>query len=210
MRLVALTGGIGSGKSTVSALLAARGALIVDADAIVRELQAPGEPLLDRLAERFGDHIIRPDGSLDRAALAAVAFNDDAALADLNAIVHPAVREEMSRRVADAAHTDRVVVMDVPLLNVRADHDVAAVIVVDVPIETAVQRLVESRGMEEADARARIAKQISREERLAVADRVIDNRGDLASLEAQVDELWDWLQTLPSVDASSVPQGSPE
>ncbi len=210
MRLVALTGGIGSGKSTVSALLAARGALIVDADAIVRELQAPGEPLLDRLAERFGDHIIRPDGSLDRAALAAVAFNDDAALADLNAIVHPAVREEMSRRVADAAHTDRVVVMDVPLLNVRADHDVAAVIVVDVPIETAVQRLVESRGMDEADARARIAKQISREERLAVADRVIDNRGDLASLEAQVDELWDWLQTLPSVDASSVPQGSPE
>ncbi len=210
MRLVALTGGIGSGKSTVSALLAARGALIVDADAIVRERQAPGEPLLDRLAERFGDHIIRPDGSLDRAALAAVAFNDDAALADLNAIVHPAVREEMSRRVADAAHTDRVVVMDVPLLNVRADHDVAAVIVVDVPIETAVQRLVESRGMDEADARARIAKQISREERLAVADRVIDNRGDLASLEAQVDELWDWLQTLPSVDASSVPQGSPE
>ncbi len=210
MRLVALTGGIGSGKSTVSALLAARGALIVDADAIVRELQAPGEPLLDRLAERFGDHIIRPDGSLDRAALAAVAFNDDAALADLNAIVHPAVREEMSRRVADAAHTDRVVVMDVPLLNVRADHDVAAVIVVDVPIETAVQRLVESRGMDEADARARIAKQISREERLAVADRVIDNRGDLASLEAQVDELWDWLQTLRSVDASSVPQGSPE
>lgn len=210
MRLVALTGGIGSGKSTVSALLAARGALIIDADAIVRELQEAGQPLLRRLAERFGEHIIRPDGSLDRAALAAIAFHDDAALADLNAIVHPAVREEMSRRVAEAAPTDRVVVMDVPLLNVRADHDVAAVIVVDVPVETAVQRLVEYRGMDEADARARIAKQISREERLAAADRVIDNQGDLADLERQVDDLWDWIQTLPETTAPPETPVNPE
>lgn len=203
MRLVALTGGIGSGKSTVSALLARRGALIVDADAIVHELQAAGQPLLERLAQRFGSDIIRSDGSLDRAALAAVAFSDDAALADLNAIVHPAVREEMSRRVADAMDTHQVVVMDVPLLNVRADYDVAGVIVVDVPVDLAVRRLVEHRGMDEADARARMAKQLSREERLAVADRVIDNRGDLASLEAQVDDLWEWIHTLPPITAAA-------
>jgi dephospho-CoA kinase len=195
--LVALTGGIGSGKSTVSALLAERGARIVDADAIVHELQAAGEPLLERLAERFGADIIRPDGSLDRAALAGVAFADDAALADLNAIVHPAVREEMNRRVAAAADSDDVVVMDVPLLNVRADVPYGAVIVVDVPVDVAVQRLVDQRGMSEADARARIAKQTTREERLALADRVIDNAGDLASLRSQVDELWDWIRRLP-------------
>ena len=197
MILVALTGGIGSGKSTVSALLAERGALIVDADAIVRELQAPGQPLLDRLAERFGASIVRPDGSLDRAALAAVAFTDDAALADLNDIVHPAVRAEMARRVDAAAGTDQVVVMDVPLLTVHAGYEFAATIVVDVPVETAVTRLVGQRGMAEADARARIAKQITREERVALADRVIDNGGDRASLEAQVDDLWEWIHTLP-------------
>jgi dephospho-CoA kinase len=200
MILVALTGGIGSGKSTVSALLAERGALVVDADAIVRELQAAGQPLLEQLAERFGPQIIRPDGSLDRAALAAVAFTDDAALADLNAIVHPAVRAEMARRVEAAAVTDQVVVMDIPLLTVHSGYDYAAVLVVDVPIETAVQRLVEARGMDEADARARIGKQITREERLALADRVIDNSGDRAALEAQVDDVWDWVRRLPPTE----------
>lgn len=205
MRLVALTGGIGSGKSTVSSLLAEHGALIVDADAIVHELQAPRQPLLDRLAERFGAGIIRADGSLDRGALAAVAFSDDDALADLNAIVHPAVRAEMSRRVADASGTDRVVVMDVPLLDVRADFDVLGVIVVDIPVELAVERLVGYRGMNEDDARARIAKQITREERLAAADRVIDNSGDLASLRTQVDDVWAWIQTLPPVQVVTPP-----
>jgi len=200
MILVALTGGIGSGKSTVSALLGERGALVVDADAIVRELQAAGQPLLEQLAERFGPQIIRPDGSLDRAALAAVAFTDDAALADLNAIVHPAVRAEMARRVEAAAVTDQVVVMDIPLLTVHSGYDYAAVLVVDVPIETAVQRLVEARGMEEADARARIGKQITREERVALADRVIDNSGDRAALEAQVDDVWDWVRRLPPTE----------
>ena len=203
MILVALTGGIGSGKSTVSALLAERGALVVDADAIVRELQAAGQPLLGQLAERFGPEIIRPDGSLDRAALAAVAFTDDAALADLNAIVHPAVRAEMARRVEAAAGTDQVVVMDIPLLTVHSGYDYAAVLVVDVPVETAVQRLVEARGMDEADARARIAKQITREERVALADRVIDNSGDRAALEAQVDDVWDWVRRLPPTELRS-------
>ena len=196
MILVALTGGIGAGKSTVSQWLAARGAVIIDADAIVRDLQRAPSPMLDELAARFGPEIIRPDGELDRPAMAAIAFNDDSALADLNGIVHPAVRAEIARRIAAEAETDRVVVLDTPLMDVRPDgRDVAAVVVVDVPIETAVERLVTSRGMDEADARARIAKQIGRDERLAKADRVIDNSGDVEALERQLEDLWTWLTT---------------
>jgi dephospho-CoA kinase len=198
MILVALTGGIGSGKSTVSTILASRGAVIVDADAIVRELQQAGTPLLARLAERFGDGIIRADGELDRPALAAIAFHDDTALADLNGLVHPAVREEMTRRVVAEDGTDRVVVVDTPLLNVRPGRDFGAIIVVDVPVDVAVERLVAFRAMDATDARARITKQITREERLALADRVVDNGGDLAHLEAQMDDLWTWLHTLPA------------
>jgi dephospho-CoA kinase len=193
MLLVALTGGIGSGKSTVSRRLADRGAVIVDADAIVRELQQAGSPLLDRLAERFGADIIRDDGELDRPALAAIAFRDDRALADLNTIVHPEVRAEIARRIAAEAGTDHVVVVDTPLFEVTSDVEFAAVVVVDVPPDVAVERLVTQRGLTEADARARIAKQIGREERIAKADRVIDNSGDLAALDAQIDELWEWL-----------------
>ena len=193
MRLVALTGGIGSGKSVVSQRLAALGAVIVDADAIVHELQRAGSPLLDQLAERFGAAIIRADGELDRAGLAAIAFNDDTALADLNGIVHPAVRAEIARRVEAERDTDHVVVLDTPLMTVASEQPFDAVIVVDLPVETAVERLVRQRGMDEADARARIAKQITREERVATADHVIDNSGDLESLEAQLDELWERL-----------------
>ena len=195
MKLVALTGGIGSGKSVVSQRLAARGAVVIDADAIVHELQRAGSPLLDRLAERFGAAIVRPDGELDRAGLAAIAFNDDAALRDLNDIVHPAVREEIARRIAAERDTDRVVVVDTPLLTVTSEHDFDAVVVVDAAVETAVERLVLLRGMDEADARARIAKQLTREERVAVADRVIDNSADLTALDGQLDDLWEWLTT---------------
>jgi dephospho-CoA kinase len=195
MILVALTGGIGSGKSTVSERLAARGAVIIDADAIVRELQQAGSPLLDRLAERFGAGIIREDGELDRSALAAIAFADDQALADLNAIVHPEVRAEIARRIAAEAPTDHVVVVDTPLFEVTSDVEFAAVVVVDVPPDVAVARLVGQRGLTETDARARIAKQIGREERIAKADRVIDNSGDLTALDGAVDELWEWLVT---------------
>lgn len=204
MILVALTGGIGSGKSTVSALLAARGAVVVDADAIVRELQQPGTAMLARLAERFGPAIIRADGELDRPALAAIAFDDDDdddALRDLNAIVHPAVREEIARRVGAEAATDHVVVVDTPLLAVTTGHDFRAVVAVDTEVETAVERLVSARGMAEADVRARIAKQITREERIAAADRVVDNDGDLAELEMQVDVLWTWMLELATEDA---------
>jgi dephospho-CoA kinase len=195
MILVALTGGIGSGKSTVSQRLAARGAVIIDADAIVRELQRAGSPLLDRLAERFGAGIIREDGELDRPALAAIVFADDQALADLNAIVHPEVRTEIAIRIAAETDTDHIVVVDTPLFEVTSDVEFAAVVVVDVPPEVAVERLVGQRGLTEADARARITKQIGREERIAKADRVIDNSGDLTALDGAVDELWEWLVT---------------
>ena len=163
---------------------------------IVHELQQAGAPLLERLAERFGEHIIRADGSLDRAGLAAIAFHDDRALADLEAIVHPAVRAEIARRIDAERGTDHVVVLDTPLLTVASDHNFAAVVVVDVPIEIAVQRLVQQRGMDEADVRARIAKQLTRDERIAVADHVVDNGGDEAALDAEVEALWGWLQQL--------------
>ena len=197
MILVGLTGGIGSGKSTVSALLAERGAVILDADAVARELQRAGQPVLAAMIERFGDEMLTEDGELDRPRLAALVFADPAALADLNALVHPAVGVELVRRIEAARGTDAVVVLDSPLLAEHPRDGMAATVVVDVPIETAVERLVHQRGMTEADAQSRIARQISRDERLTTADRVIDNSGDRAALEAQVDELWAWLHTLP-------------
>lgn len=197
MIVVGLTGGLGSGKSTVSQLLARRGAAIIDADAIVHELQQPHAPLLDELAARFGAQIISTNGTLDRAKLAELAFVDDDAVRDLNAIVHPAVRAEIARRVTSHAETDRVVVLDIPLITERDAYPMAALLVVDVPTEIAVERVVGDRAMSEAEVRARMAKQISRERRLALADRVIDNSGDRASLERQVDDVWAWMHTLP-------------
>lgn len=195
MLVVGLTGGIGSGKSSVGERLVARGAVLIDADAIVRELQEPGQPVLAAMVERFGDGILRTDGTLDRQAVADVVFGDEAALKDLNGIVHPAVQAEMAARMAAAAGTDSIVVMDIPLLTEKRS-GMGQVIVVDVPTEVAVERLVEHRGFGEADARARIAAQISREERRALADFVVDNSGDLAHLDAEVDRCWAWLSTL--------------
>jgi dephospho-CoA kinase len=197
MILVGLTGGIGSGKSTVSSLLAEHGAVIIDADALVRELQAPGSPVLEQMVERFGAEIVRDDGSLDRAAVAALVFNDEAALKALNDIVHPALAVEVTRRIDAARGTDDVVVLDFPLLAERPREGLSAAVVVDAPIETAIERLVSTRGMNEGDARARIANQVSREQRLAIATHVIDNSGDLDSLRDQVDALWDELKDLP-------------
>jgi len=194
--VVGLTGGIGAGKSTVSAMLADRGAVIVDADRIARDLQEPGSPVLDRMAERFGDHIIRPDGSLDRAAVAEIVFNDEQALADLNGIVHPAMQDEIQRQIDAHRDTDRVVVLDFPLLGENPREGLAATIVVDIDPDIAVERLVNQRGMDETDARARINSQISREKRLERATQVIDNGGDLDSLAAQVDEVWSDLQQI--------------
>lgn len=196
MVLVGLTGGIGSGKSTVSARLAAHGALVVDADAIVREVQAPGTPVLAAIVERFGPGVLAPDGSLDRQVLADIVFGDDAALADLNAVVHPAVGAEIARRLEEAADTDRVVVLDVPLLVESGRDDMAALLVVDVDPDVAVRRVVEQRGMREDDVRARIARQASRADRLARATHVIDNSGSREDLERRVDEVWEQLSAL--------------
>jgi dephospho-CoA kinase len=197
MIVVGLTGGIGSGKSTVAQLLARRGAVIVDADAIVHELQQPGSPLLEQLAERFGPEIIAGGGALDRAKLAALAFGDDGAVTDLNTIVHPAVRHEIARRVAANARTDNVVVLDIPLITDRDTYAMAALVVVDVPTEVAVQRVVAERAITEDQVRSRMAAQLPREQRLAMADRVIDNSGDRKALERQVDDVWAWMHTLP-------------
>lgn len=197
MILLGLTGGIGSGKSTVSALLAQRGAVIIDADAIVRELQEPGQPLLQELAAEFGGSILREDGSLDRVALAGIAFADKEKLAALNKIVHPAVGREMNRRLEEQRATENVVVLDIPLLAENPRRGLCGVIVVDVPVDVAVARLVEFRGFAEDDARNRVANQASREKRMEIADRVIDNSGYMASLVAQVDEVWAWATALP-------------
>lgn len=210
MLVVGLTGGIGSGKSTVSALLAARGAVVVDADAITRELQAPGTPVFEAMVERFGPGIVAADGSLDRQAVADLVFTDADALAALNAIVHPAVGLEIVQRMEALAATDEVVILDVPLLVESSKaYPLAGLVVVDVDPEVAIRRLVEHRAMSEPDVRARMARQARREDRLARADRVVDNSGDLDDLRVQVDALWDWIGTL-EVPAPTSPAGAGE
>lgn len=187
---VGLTGGIGSGKSTVSARLRELGAVVVDYDLLAREAVEPGTPALAAIRERFGDAVVTADGSLDRPALGQVVFADDTARRDLEAITHPAIRDLAAARVA-AAPDDAVVVHDHPLLvemDMAASCDV--VVVVDLPPELQVRRLVEQRGMTEADARARLAAQTSREARLAAADEVLDNQGTPEDLRAAVDTLW--------------------
>ena len=196
MILIGLTGGMGSGKSSVSVRLAAKGAVVIDADAITRSLQAPGQPVLEQMVARFGPGILQADGSLDRQAVADIVFADPAARADLNAIVHPAVGAEIARRLGEESATDHVVVLDVPLLVESGRNDLRALIVVDVDPEVAVDRLVRFRGVREDDARARMARQASREQRLASADLVIDNGGSEADLDREVERAWAWIQAL--------------
>lgn len=190
MLRVGLTGGIGSGKSEVSRRLAARGAVVIDADLIAREVVEPGTPGLAAIIEEFGADVLRPDGTLDRPKLGAIVFSDDERRAALNAITHPLIGRR-SQELFEAAPPGAVVVYDMPLLvegGLAGLHDV--VIVVDVPVETQIGRLVSGRGMTEHDARARIAAQATREQRLAVADVVIDNSGPLAELDRRVEEVW--------------------
>lgn len=194
MLLVGLTGGIGAGKSTVSALLAELGACIVDADEIARQLQSAGSPVLAAMAERFGEGILNGDGSLNRAAVAEIVFgNDDAskaALKDLNGIVHPAMQAEILRQIKIGHDGGQHVVLDFPLLAENPRDDLDATIVIDIDPEIAVERLVNSRGMDETDARNRIANQASREKRLAIATQVIDNSEGVDSLREQVADVW--------------------
>jgi dephospho-CoA kinase len=200
MIVVGLTGGIGAGKSTVSAMLAERGAVVVDADQIARDLQAPGSPVLQLMAARFGDHIIDLDGALDRAAVAKIVFNDEQALKDLNGIVHPAMQDKIQHHIDEHKNSDRVVVLDFPLLGENPRKGLSATIVVDIPVDIAVSRLVSGRDMNEDDAIARISSQISRDERLSTATHVLENSGDAAELATQVDALWAELVELKPLD----------
>ncbi|MCY3805958.1 MAG: dephospho-CoA kinase [bacterium] len=196
---VGLTGCIGSGKSTVAAALVERGAVLLDADAIVAELQRPGRPVLEQMVAHFGPSILRPDGHLDRGAVAALVFEDPHELAALNVIVHPAVRAEMAARRRELAGRDAVIVADIPLLaeaGPERREGLAGVVVVDVEPETAVQRLVAGRGLTADEARARLARQATRAERLGLADFVIDNNGTLGQLEEQVHRCWTWIGSL--------------
>ena len=196
MLVVGLTGGIGSGKSTVSRLLAALGAVIVDADAAARSVVEPGGPAYQPVVDRFGPEIVASDGTIDRPALAAIVFNNPQARADLEKMTHPAVGVLINAQLAAAAETDAVIILDVPLLVESGRTGTAGVIVVDCPLEVTIRRLVELRDMDEGDARRRAAAQISREERLAHADFVIDNSGPPEALERQVDAAWAWIEGL--------------
>lgn len=194
MLTVGLTGGIGAGKSSVSALLAARGAVVVDADLLARQAVAPGTPGLAAVQREFGPQVLLPDGSLDRPALGRVVFSDPHALARLNAVVHPVVRELTKRAVEAARAADaEVVVHDVPLLVENGLHGAGlydAVVVVAARPETQLDRLVRQRGMSEPDARARVAAQAPLADKLAVATHVVHNDGVREELEPQVDALW--------------------
>lgn len=198
MLLIGLTGGIGSGKSTISAGFAKRGAVVVDADAIVHECQRSGTEVFNEMVDRFGPGIVAEDGELNRAAVADIAFADPAALEDLGKIVHPRVQAEIFSRVEAQRDTGNVVILDVPLLVESGWSDMAGTIVVDLHHDVAVDRLVRFRGFSEEDARKRINNQISREKRLEAANFVIDNSEGVEELEAAIDEAWGWIESLRS------------
>jgi dephospho-CoA kinase len=200
-RIIGLTGGIGSGKSAATDLLAAHGAVIVDADVVAREVVAPGAPAHAALVERFGSEILDASGAIDRQRLADLAFATPESVAALNEITHPAIGISMYEQIERAAaDDDAVVVVAVPLLTElhRTSLNLDTVIVVDCPTERCVERLIEFRSFPESDARARIAAQISREERLEMADHVLDNGGDLSDLGRQIGQLWPLLEARSS------------
>ncbi len=188
--VVGLTGGIASGKSSVAALLADRGAVVIDADVLARDVVAKGEPLLDQVAERFGHGVLAPDGSLDRGALGRIVFADESARKDLEALVHPAVRRRAQQLEAEAPDGS-VVVHVIPLLVETGQSDsFDLVVVVDADEATQLARIRSRDALDERAARARITAQATREARLAAADVVVDNSGTPEALVAQVDELW--------------------
>jgi dephospho-CoA kinase len=197
MLAVGLTGGIGSGKSAVADLLVERGVVLIDADQVARDVVAPGGPAYQPLIDKFGTGIVAPDGTIDRPALAAVAFADEASRLELNAITHPAIGIAMIQARDALAETDKIVVLAIPLLTAlhRETVKLHKVVVVDCPTDIALERLLSQRGFDRTDAEARIRSQISREERVKEADYVLDNSGDRATLEGEVAKLWDWLTT---------------
>jgi dephospho-CoA kinase len=191
MLLVGLTGGIGSGKSTVAELLAERGAVVIDADDLARRAVEPGTDGFDRVVEAFGSQILGPDRAIDRAKLAKVVFTDPARLSQLEAIVHPEVARMLSEAIERYRDTDQVIVYAVPLLAERGlakGFDVVVVVVADV--DRRIERLMRDRGMTADDVRARVAAQLSDEERARVADVLLDNDGEPERLVPQVNTLW--------------------
>lgn len=190
---VGLTGAVASGKSAVAAKLAALGAVVIDADKLARQVVEPGTPGLGAIKDTFGEDVLLPDGSLNRPALAAIVFSDEAQRAKLNAIVHPLVRAQ-AQKLRDAAPKQALVVEDIPLLVESGQGEkFDAVVVVQAPLEERMRRMVYDRGWTEADAKARIAAQATDEQRAAVADYLLDNSGSLAELEAQVESLYQQL-----------------
>ena len=203
MLRVGLTGGIGAGKSEVSRRLAAQGAVLIDADAIAREVVAPGSPGLAAVVAAFGAGLLRPDGSLDRERLARLVFADKNLLARLNAITHPLVGERMAQAEREAG-PDAIVVHDVPLIaenNLKTGYDL--VVVVDAPEHVQLDRLARHRQMSTEQAEARMAAQVSREQRLAIADLVVDNSSSLAELDRQVGDLWAELRRRARLQATA-------
>ena len=202
MLRVGLTGGIGAGKSEVSKRLAAQGAVVIDADLIAREVVAPDTEGLAAVIEAFGPDVLGPDGTLDRVRLGDIVFADQQKLATLNSIVHPRVGGRM-RELEEAAGPGSVVVHDVPLI---AENGLASaydlVVVVDVPPRTQLDRLTRLRGMSREQAQGRMAAQASRDQRLAIADIVVDNSGSLAELDRQVGDLWAELRRRETLAAS--------
>lgn len=196
MILIGLTGGIGSGKSEVARLLSALGAEVIDADQIVRELQQPGAEVYHAMIEMLGQEIVSPDKSLDRGKIAGQVFADESLLKKLNELIHPIVRRVMNERVESFRNTDKVVVLDIPLLVENPRPGLDGVLVVDLDTQIAIQRLVEQRQMKLEDAQARVAKQATREQRRAIAGHVIDNSGDRQALETSVDRAWTWIRSL--------------
>ena len=195
MLLVGLTGGIGSGKSTVARMFEKRGAVVFDADVLARQAVAPGTPGFDRVVERFGPNVLAPGGDLDREALASIVFADPAARRDLEAIVHPEVRRMFAEGCEEYEGTGRVVVFSAPLLVETGMHTaLQALLVVSTSVETQVERLMRERGLSEAAIRARIAAQLPLEAKAEVADVIIDNEGTTEELEGQVDRVWRDLQ----------------
>tara|TARA_Y100001970_G_scaffold129741_1_gene159948 strand:+ start:732 stop:1364 length:633 start_codon:yes stop_codon:yes gene_type:complete len=200
---IAITGGIGSGKTTVAKLIVNRGAVLVDADQIVKDLQRPGGKVFNKIVEIYGNDILLGDGELNRQKIAEIVFNDEMQLSRFNDIVHPAVGEEMGIRRKEAIKQGSIVLVDIPLM-ITPDGELGreeyklfdGIIVVDCEIETAVSRLVQQRGFDEKDARARIAKQATPEQRREFADFLIDNNGSEENLSKQIEKCWEWVQTL--------------
>jgi dephospho-CoA kinase len=208
VKLAGLGGGIGCGKSSVAAHFAARGAHVIELDAMTRESQQPGQPIFVAMVARWGERILAPSGELDRQALADLVFGDPGELQALRAITDTPMFNEINRRIAAHFGTDDVVVFEAAQLlgKDRRGYGMKGVIIVDVPVEIAMQRLVQHRGMPEADARRRMEQQMPREERLQYADFVLDNSGTADELHERVDAAWDWLLALPDADEDAVPE----